>query len=72
MLFFSVLYIPEFCMLPFLRIHSFLKVSNLLSHYCHYYFDFLLFKVVFVTFLLSKMCPHHVPLLACGLSLLAD
>lgn len=32
MLFFGVLYILQFCMLTFLRLHSFLKVSNLFSY----------------------------------------
>lgn len=74
--FFSVLYILQFCMLTFLRLHSFLKVSNLFSYYHHFlcYRNFLVLKVMFLTFLLSfrKMCPHHISLLACGFTLLAD
>lgn len=55
------------CMLAFLRILSFLKVSNLFSHYHPCYINLML-KMIFLTFLLAfpQTCLAHIPLLAVG------
>lgn len=70
--FFSVLYILQFCVLAFLRIHYFLEVSSF-SHCRHRYFNLLMLKM-FLTLLLSfpKAFLRCILPLSSGFTFLAD
>lgn len=62
--FFGVLNVLQFCVLPFLGIHSLLKFSNFFARFHHCYFNFPLIRMMFLTFLWSfpQTCPQPVPL----------